>query len=349
MYLSSPPLRGGWVGLFMKAIIPVAGIGTRLQPLTNKVPKVLLNVAGKTMLFHLIDELIASGRIDKIILIIGYLGSQIKDAVNNAYGQNPKISFEFVEQKGMLGLGHAIYHAKDFVSNEPVLVVLGDTIFEFDLEKMLSSEHSALGVKEVEDIRRWGIVESEKGFITRMIEKPSGPEITKSKSAIAGIYLIKDGQKLFDAVRHLMANDIKTKDEYQVTDAMQKMIDDGEKFVPFEINWFDCGKPETLLSANAYLLERDHSSVKQEIAIDTIIIPPVFIGNNCIIQNSTIGPYTTLADGSSVINSTVKNSIIYEHAKVEDAELDEVILGHGENIKGVHNKIIQADGTELGF
>ncbi len=334
----------------MKAIIPVAGIGTRLQPLTNKIPKVLLNVAGKPMLFHLIDELITSGRIDKIILIIGHLGGQIKDAVVKAYGQNSKITFEFVEQKGMLGLGHAIYHAKDFVSNEPVLVVLGDTIFEFDLNKMLSSEHSALGVKDVADIRRFGIVESKDGIITRMIEKPSGPEITKSKSAIAGIYLIKDAQKLFEAVVHLIENNIKTKNEYQVTDAMQKMIDDGEKFVPFEIqNWFDCGKPETLLSTNAFLLERDHSSVKQELAIDTIIVPPVFIGNDCIIQNSTIGPYTTLCDRASVINSTVKNSIIYEHAKAEDASLDEVILGHGETIKGEHNKIIQADGIELSF
>jgi glucose-1-phosphate thymidylyltransferase len=180
----------------LKAIIPVAGIGTRLQPLTNKIPKVLLNIAGKPMLFHLIDELIRSGKFDKIIFVIGYLGAQIKNAVLNEYGGFDNISFEFVEQKEMLGLGHAIYQGKIFVGHEPMLVLLGDTIFEFDLNAILNSEYSAIAVKDVEDIRRFGIVETENGFIKRMIEKPSGPEVTSSRSAIAGIYLFKDGQKL---------------------------------------------------------------------------------------------------------------------------------------------------------
>src|SRR5260221_466020 len=99
----------------LKAIIPVAGIGTRLQPLTNKIPKVLLNVAGKPMLFHLIDELVKTGKIDKIILIIGYLGKQVINDVNKEYSDNPDITFEFVEQKEMLGLGHAVYHGKGFI------------------------------------------------------------------------------------------------------------------------------------------------------------------------------------------------------------------------------------------
>lgn len=334
----------------MKAIIPVAGIGKRLQPLTNKIPKVLVNVAGKPMLFHLIDEIVKSGKIDKIIFIIGYLGSQIKDAVNKEYGSNKNLSFEFVEQKEMLGLGHAIYHGRVFVGNEPMLVALGDTIFEFDLEGILDSEFSAIGVKDVEDVKRFGIVETENGFIKRMIEKPSGPEITKSKSAIAGIYFIKDGQKLFDAIEYTIENEIKTKDEYQVTDAMQKMIDDGEKFVSFEIeNWFDCGKPETLLSTNAYLLRRDRALTEHHLPAGVNLIPPVFIGDNCILSMCEIGPNVTLAEGTSVIDSSVRNSIICNGAKVDKAELDGVILGLNESIKGAHNNIIQADGMEVGF
>ena len=116
----------------MKAIIPVAGIGTRLQPLTNKTPKVLVNVAGKPMLFHLIDEIIKNGKIDTVVLIIGYLGDQIRRAIEKAYPDS-KVTFEFVEQKEML-LGHAVYHAASHVGSEPVLIVLGDTIFEFDLD-----------------------------------------------------------------------------------------------------------------------------------------------------------------------------------------------------------------------
>jgi glucose-1-phosphate thymidylyltransferase len=334
----------------LKAIIPVAGIGTRLQPLTNKIPKVLLNVAGKPMLFHLIDELVKCGKIDKIILIIGYLGSHIVDAVNKAYSNIPEISFEYVEQTEMLGLGHAVYHAKEYVTDEPVLIVLGDTIFEFDLDGMLKSEYSAIGFKDVEDVTRFGIVESTNGFITRMIEKPSGPEVTKSKSAIAGIYFIKDSGKLFSAVEHLMQNNVKTKNEYQLTDALQKMLDDGQKFVPFEIiNWFDCGKPETLLSTNAYLLERDWAQTEYTLPADVKLTPPVYIGDNCIISNSEIGPNVTLADDTSVINSTVKNSIIYERAGAEDAELNEIILGSKEQITGSHIKKIIADNEKVSF
>jgi len=302
------------------------------------------------MLFHLIDELIRSGRFDKIIFVIGYLGVQIKNAVLNEYGGFDNISFEFVEQKEMLGLGHAIYHGRMFVGHEPMLVLLGDTIFEFDLNAILNSEYSAIAVKDVEDIRRFGIVETENGFIKRMIEKPSGPEITSSKSAIAGIYLFKDGQKLFDAVEYLMEKDIKTKNEYQVTDAMQKMIDDGEKFVaPVIQNWFDCGKPETLLSTNAYLLQRDWVETKYHLPGSVTLIAPVYIGDNCVVSNSVIGPNVTLADDTSVSNSKIQNSIIYEGAKVAEADLDEVILGHGESIKGAHKKIIHADGSEVGF
>jgi glucose-1-phosphate thymidylyltransferase len=334
----------------MKAIIPVAGIGTRLQPLTNKIPKVLINVAGKPMLFHLVDELIKSGKIDKIILIIGYLGGQIKTAVERQYGSDKTVTFEYVEQKEMLGLGHAVYHGRVFVANEPLLIVLGDTVFEFDLKRMLESDCGAIGVKDVEDVSRFGIVENKNGFITRMIEKPSGPEVTTSKSAIAGIYFVLNGQKLFDAVEYLMDNDIRTKNEYQLTDALQKLVIDGEKMVPFEIqNWFDCGKPETLLSTNAYMLKRDYPVAPDVGIADVKIIAPVYIGKDCIISNSEIGPFVTLADGSSVKNSTVKNSLICENAKVEESELDEVALGNDEYINGIHNKKVKADNLELSF
>lgn len=333
----------------MKAIIPVAGIGTRLQPLTNKVPKVLINVAGKPMLFHLIDELEKTGQIDKVVLIIGYLGDQVIEAVKEHYAVS-KLSFEFVEQKEMLGLGHAVYHGKDLVADESLLIVLGDTVFEFDLPLMLASEYSAIGYKDVYDVRRYGIIESNGGFITRMIEKPSGPEVTPSKSAIAGVYFIKSGKRLFDAISYLFDSNIRTKNEYQLTDALQKMITDGEKFVPFEIqNWFDCGKPETLLSTNSYLLKRDHSKTIDLRTVDIKITPPVFLGANCELSNCEIGPFVTLASGVKVKNSVIQNSLICEDAEVEEAELDEVILGKGEFINGIHNRNVKADSKEMNF
>lgn len=332
----------------MKAIIPVAGIGTRLQPLTNKTPKVLVNIAGKPMLFHLIDEIIKNGKIDTIVLIVGYLGQQIIDAVNKQYGSQ-NIKFEFTEQKEMLGLGHAVYHAEPFDDGVPVLIILGDTIFEFDLDSMLSSEYSAIGYKDVEDTSRFGIIESENGFITRMIEKPA-PGITKSKSAIAGVYFIKEGKKLFKAIKHLMENNIRTKNEYQLTDALMKLVSDGVKMVPFEIqNWFDCGKPETVLSTNTYILNRDHMQEDERQFKNTRLRQPVYIGENCSIENSEIGPDVTIADGVTVKSSNVSNALLCEDSVIEDAELENVIVGNGDSLKGKHTDIIKADNKEAGF
>jgi len=332
----------------LKAIIPVAGIGTRLQPITNKIPKVLVNVAGKPMLFHLIDELVNSQKIDTVVLIIGYLGNTVIDAVNKEY-KDSGLKFEFVEQKEMLGLGHAIYHAKDFVGDEPAIIILGDTIFEFDLISFISNEYSAIGVKDVDDTQRFGIVESSNGFITRMIEKPA-PGITESKSAIAGIYFIKNAGKLFDAVEHLMNNNIRTKNEFQLTDALMKLVNDGEKMVAVDIeNWFDCGKPETLISTNSYILNRDWNFDQDYPFESCTFIEPVYIGEGCTLENSTIGPNATIGDGSIVKNSVVRNALISGNCEVTDAELDGTAVGAGEKVSGIHGNEVIADGQTVQY
>ena len=332
----------------MKAIIPVAGIGTRLQPITNSVPKVLVNVAGKPMLFHLIDEIVKNGKIDTVILVIGYLGEMIVEAVNKEYS-GVDVRFEFVEQKEMLGLGHAVYHGAEFVGDEPVIIILGDTIFEFDLDSFISNEYSAIGYKDVEDVSRFGIVESKNEFIKRLIEKPA-PGVTESKSAIAGLYFIKNGASLFRAIEYLMDNDIRTRNEFQLTDALMKMVENGEKMLPFEIqNWFDCGKPETLLNTNTYILNRDHLEENEHEFVNTKLRQPVFIGENCTIQNSEIGPNVTIADGVTVKDSKIVNSLICEGSTVTGAELENVIIGISDTIEGKQENIMKAGAVLTGF
>lgn len=307
-----------------------------------------MNVAGRPMLFHLIDEMIRNTKIDTVILIIGYLGENIKSAIAKEYSDD-QIKFEYVEQKEMLGLGHAIYHANEFIEEDPVLIVLGDTIFEFDMERLLEGEHSAIGYKDVEDTSRFGIVESKDGFITRMIEKPA-PGVTESKSAIAGIYFVKEGKELMRAVEHLMENNIRTKNEYQLTDALMKMVSDGVKMVPFQIeNWFDCGKPETLISTNSYILKRDHDHADSYLYKDVIINPPVFIGDGCVLEKSEIGPFTTIASGATVKNSKIANSLICEGSVVEGANLNGVILGNGDKITGEHDTVMKANGIVVDY
>ena len=334
----------------MKAIIPAAGVGTRLRPHTYSMPKILLNVAGKPMISYIIDELIEVKGLDKIIIIVGHLGDKVQQYITKKYAKAKHIKFEFVEQKEMLGLGHAVYMAKDYLNEEPVVIVLGDTIFEFNLADFLASKHSAIGVKEVEDARRFGVVESRDGFITRMVEKPASPEVSPSRNAIAGLYYIKNASPLMGAIEYIMEHDVRTKNEFQLTDALERMIKTGEKMVEYEIrNWFDCGKPETLLSTNKYLLDKNINKKKFKVPDSTLVLPPVFIGENCKITNSIIGPHTTVGDGAQIEDSILKNSIVGDNSTIENSILKDSIIGSEVNVTGNFKRLYIGDSTDITF
>lgn len=322
----------------MKAVIPAAGIGKRLRPLTYSIPKILLNVAGKPMISYLIDDLLKIRKIDKIIIIIGYLGEKVRKFIKTAY-HSEKERIVLVEQKEMFGLGHAIYQTKNYLDSESLLIVLGDTIFEFDFKKFINSKCSAIGVKKVKDTSKYGIIEEKNGFIVRMFEKPL-PEVTKSRQAIGGVYLLKDASKLVHSLEYIIKNNIRTKDEYQLTDALQNMISKGEKFSTYEIaNWYDCGNPQSLLLTNRYMLGKNHKNSDVSNYPDMNIIPPFYIGSDCIIENSIIGPFTTLADNVIIKNSKIEGSIIHDDAIIEDSTLADSIIGPGVKIQGNHTNL----------
>lgn len=334
----------------MKAIIPAAGAGTRLRPHTYTVPKILINVAGKPMISYLIDELLTVKELDTIIMIVGHLGEQVESYIKTVYAKKTKIEFKFIEQSEMKGLGHAVYQAADLLKTEPVVIILGDTIFEFELKKLLSSKESAIGVKDVEDPKRFGVVETINGYISKMIEKPSGPSVTTSRKAIAGLYYIKNSDALVKSLKYIIDHNITTKNEYQLTDALQNMIENGEKIVPFEIqNWFDCGKPETLLSTNKYLLVKYYSTHKHRVYPSTLIIPPVYIGQNCHIVNSIVGPYTTIGNEVYIKESILNNSLVGDYTSIEKSILQDSIIGSEVVISGKYQRLYTGDNTEISF
>jgi glucose-1-phosphate thymidylyltransferase len=188
------------------------------------------------------------------------------------------------------------------------------------------------------------------GFITRMIEKPSGPEVTPSKKAIAGIYLIQNSDELFNSIEHIIKNNVRTKNEYQLTDALQNMIENKNRFTAFEIeNWFDCGKPETLLSTNKYLLEKNYTSQALPTFPGTLIIPPVSIGENCEILNSIIGPDTTIGSGTHIKDSIIKNSTLGDNSTIDAALLADSIIGNEVNITGNYRRLYIGDSTDITF
>jgi len=323
----------------VKAVIPVAGEGTRLRPHTHTTPKPLLRVAGKPILGHILDDIVKLG-IRQVVLIVGYRGHDIVDYVRSNYD----LEVNFAEQTERLGLGHAVYLSREFVGDDPVFIMLGDTIFRGDLKGMISSGGNVIGVKKVEDPRRFGIVEIENGRIVSLVEKPDSP---RSNLAVAGVYVIRDSSALFEALETLISSGKRTKGEFQLTDALNRMITSGIEIGAFEVEgWFDCGKPETLLETNRALLEI--SSPKTEIP-GSIIIDPVHIAEDAEVASSIIGPYVSIAAGSVVRKSIVRNSIIGEGAVVEDALLDSSLIGDNAIVRGMFKRLNVGDSSEIDF
>ncbi len=323
----------------MRAIIPVAGVGSRLRPHTYTLPKVLLNVAGKPIIGHIMDKIIADG-FDAATIVVGYLGDMIKEYITKNYS----ITVDFVEQEERLGLGHAIYLSRHTISKDPILIILGDTVFDVDLGAMTRSDYSSIGVKEVGDPRRFGVAETTDGFISRLVEKPENPT---SNLALVGLYYIRRPDILLECLKELMKKDIRTKNEFQLTDGLQLLIDRGEKLKTFMIDgWYDCGKPETLLETNRHLLSRGGTT---EVPAGVVVIPPVFISPDAVVESSIIGPNATVAAGSRVEQSIVRNSIISEGAVVDNALLEGSIVGSNALVRGGFKKINIGDSSELEF
>ncbi len=316
----------------MKVIIPVAGFGTRLRPHTLHNPKVLLNVGGKPMIHYIIDQLIKDKIASSIILVTGFLGDKIKEYLDSSF----KFKFDYVEQAEPKGLGHAVYCAKPVFKdqNDETLIILGDTLFDVDLKKMVKGNDSVIGVKVVDDPRRFGVVEKDRnGYITRFVEKPASKEVSPSNEAIVGLYYLKNSQQLFKSLEHIMKNNITVKNEFQLTDALEHMLNNKEKMKTFNVDgWLDCGKPETLLETNRYLLNKNKKHKPYKYA-NTIIVEPVFIGKDVKIENSVIGPYATINDNCTISNSIIQDSILDKFITVENCILKDSLLGEGASLK----------------
>src|SRR5258706_7326023 len=327
----------------MKAIIPVAGAGTKLRPHTYTQPKALIPLAGKTILSINVDQMHEAG-INDFVFIVGYLGEKIQDYITTKY---PDLNCHFVYQNIRKGTGHAIDLTKQIVGEEEVFIALGDTICEYDIAGVINSPYSMLGVKKVDDPRGFGVAEiDEQGFISRVVEKPSIP---KSNMALVGLYKVKHTSNLFNCLENIIINNIKSNNEFNLTDALECMIRSGTKFKSFKVqNWFDCGKKETLLESNAILLKKFGGSIAEANSFEnTIFIPPVSIGEGCDIKNSIIGPNVAMGENTIVNYSIVKDSIIGSYTKLYDVVLDDSLIGSDTEIRGEKRSLNIGDNTEI--
>lgn len=327
----------------MKAIIPVAGAGTRLRPHTYTQPKALIPLAGKTILSIIVDQLAEAG-IKEFVFVVGYLGDKIQDYIKKHY---PHLVCHFILQNERLGLGHAIFLTREAVGQDEIFIVLGDTICEYNINEILNGHQSMLGVKKVDDPRDFGVAGiDETGIITGVVEKP---QIPKSNMALVGIYKIKETGWLFSCLESNLRQELQQDAEYSLTDALECMIKKGVVFQSFKVqNWFDCGKVDTLLESNATLMKKLGGKISPDHSFENVIlVPPVSIGIGCAISNSIIGPNVTIGEQAKISYTVVKDSIIGDFANLSNVVLQNSLIGSDTEIKGEARTLNIGDNTQI--
>lgn len=327
----------------MKAVIPVAGFGTRLRPHTYSKPKPLINVAGKPFLGYILEKLAALNP-EEYIFIVGYLGEQIQHYVDSTY----RLPARYVEQKELLGQAHALWLARDYIDG-PIVIIFADTLFEADLQELDAPDVDGIAfVKEVEDPRRFGVVELDaRGYVTRFVEKPASLE---NRLAVIGMYYIRNGPLLVKACEELMARGIRTRGEYFLTDALNIFLEYGQRLRVREVNvWVDCGTPEAVLETNRYLLSHGHDNSREAQREGVVIIPPVFISPSAHVRHAVIGPYATIADGCFIENAIIRDSIVDSRARIVNAVLEQSLIGRDAYVGGRFRRFNVGDSSSIDF
>jgi glucose-1-phosphate thymidylyltransferase len=319
----------------MNIIIPMAGLGKRMRPHTLTVPKPLLPIAGKPIVHRLVEDIarVCSEKIDNIGFIIHpSFGKEVEadlKTIASEVGASGKIYY----QTDALGISHALLFARELFEGK-VIVAFADTLFKADF-KLDTSKDGIIWVQRVEDPSQFGVVKlNDKREITAFVEKPSD---FVSDLAIIGIYFFKDGKRVAEEMQYLIDNNIREKGEFQFTTALENMNRKGAVFSPGEVTeWLDCGNKNVTVQTNQRYLEfiKDQKLVSAKAQIsNSVIIPPCFIGDDAVIENSVIGPYVSIGKSCRISDSRLKNSIIQTNTRISHAVLENSMLGNFVNFE----------------
>lgn len=320
----------------MNVVIPMAGKGTRMRPHTLTVPKPLIPIAGKPIVQRLVEDIakVCDQKIDKIGFIIGRdFGQDVENDLQKIAGEVGSEGYIYY-QDDKLGTAHAVLCAQQLLEGN-VVVAFADTLFKADFT-LDTSKDGIIWVQQVDDPSAFGVVKlDENQIITGFAEKPK--EFI-SDLAIIGIYYFKEGNRLRTELQQLIDNDVKVKGEYQLTDALENLKQKGTSFVPGVVSeWLDCGNKNATVYANKRYLEYlngdqliDNSVQKK----NAVIVPPVYIGKNVIVENSVIGPHVSIGDNTIVKNSIIQNAIIQTHSDLNNLNIKNSMIGNFVTFKG---------------
>ena len=321
----------------MKVIIPLAGKGTRLRPHTHITPKPMLKVAGKPVMSYVLDELKKLGNVEQIIYITGHLKEKVEEYART----ETDIPSVFIEQKVQDGTAGAIALARKY-ADQPVLIVFVDTIFDADLSvtKTIDAD-GIIWVKEVEDYQRFGVVVTDAdGNMTKIVEKPDTPI---SKRANIGLYYIRNWKLLYEGIDWTLRQP-KNKGEYYLTDAYQYMIDHGAKIKVIDVEgWYDAGEQGTLLETNRIMLEKGRARRPSTLPASVRVIDPVYIEDDVVMADATIGPNVAIGAGSRLEGSELRDTIVGSGSTVTNSSLTNSLIGDAAVVEGVRGQINVSD------
>lgn len=337
----------------MKIIVPMAGRGSRLRPHTLTIPKPLIPVAGQPIVHHLVKDIakVLDQPVDEVAFILGdpaFFGDEVVDSLTNlAKSLGAKASI--FRQDQPLGTGHAIMSAKPSLSG-PAVIAYADTLIraEFELDPKADA---VIWTKEVSNPEAYGVVKLDKNDnIIELVEKPK--EFV-SNQAVIGIYYFKDVGVLKQKLQEVLDENVMNGGEYQINDGIKRMMADGRVFKTGKVNeWMDCGNKDITIETNSkmlnFLYQEGELLVAPSVRLDhSKIIEPSYIGENVVLKNAVVGPYVSIGQGCTIINSTVKNCLIQNHTTIKNANLVEAMIGNYVSLDGEFKKISIGDYSVL--
>jgi len=333
----------------MKIIVPMAGMGKRMRPHTLTVPKPLIPIAGKPIVHRLVEDIakVLEEPVEEIGFVIGRsFGEHVEESLKKiaaSVGAKGRIFY----QDEALGTGHAVLCAGDMLDGK-VIVAFADTLFRADFTLDVEKD-GIIWVQKVKDPAAFGVVKlDEEGIITDFVEKPTS---FISDLAIIGIYYFRDAGKLKKELQFLVDNNIKNDGEYQITNALTNMKNKGMRLVPGQvIEWLDCGnKNATVLTNQRYLeyLKGEDLQAPSAKKDNTVIIEPVYIGENVKLCNTVIGPHVSVGDNTIIRNSCISNTIIQSNTTIENAHLQNSMIGNFVTLKLKSSSLSTGDYNEI--
>ncbi len=317
----------------IKIAIPMAGLGTRIRPHTWSKPKPLIALAGKTVLDHVLAQFnsLPDPANVEYVFIISPHGEQLKAHMEE---HHPDKKVHYVVQAEMKGQSDALYLARQHLQG-PTLMAFSDTLIEIDLSFIQNEIADGVAcVKAVEDPRRFGVAEVDgDGKVTRLVEKPQD---ISNNLVVVGFYYFRRGEELIAAIEEQKKRQIKLHNEYYLADAINIMLERGCRLRTERIEtWLDAGTPDALLATNRHLLSNGYDNSQQAAKRAGVsVVMPVFIHEECRIENAVIGPYVSIGKACQVSNCVVRNSIIEDFCHIDHMVLEDSLVGQNVRLQG---------------